>query len=95
MPKCCSASGTPAATRVPVTAPLGEQVAALFRSVAPATVAGIGSVLLLPEVLAKPLRDDASNRRRSTGSTAAPAITPAATSSDTAAARRGIRITRQ
>ena len=44
--------------------PLGEQVAALFRSAAPATVAGIGSVLLLPEVLAKPLRDDATNEVR-------------------------------
>ena len=44
--------------------PLGEQVAALFRSVAPATVAGIGSVLLLPEVLAKPLRDDATDEVR-------------------------------
>ena len=44
--------------------PLGEQVAALFRSAAPATVAGIGSVLLLPEVLAKPLRDDATDEVR-------------------------------
>ena len=44
--------------------PLGEQVAALFRSVAPATVAGISSVLLLPEVLAKPLRDDATDEVR-------------------------------
>jgi predicted nucleic acid-binding protein len=38
--------------------PLGEQVAALFRSAAPAT-AGLGSVLLLPEVLGRPLRDGA------------------------------------
>lgn len=44
--------------------PLGEQVADLFRSAAPATVAGIGSVLLLPEVLAKPLRDDATDEVR-------------------------------
>jgi len=29
--------------------PLGEQVVTLFPSAAPATVAGIGSVLLLPE----------------------------------------------
>ena len=44
--------------------PLGEQVADLFRSATPATVAGIGSVLLLPEVLAKPLRDDATDEVR-------------------------------
>jgi hypothetical protein len=40
--------------------PLGQQVAALFRSAAPATMAGIGSVLLLPEVLSRPLRDGAT-----------------------------------
>jgi predicted nucleic acid-binding protein len=40
--------------------PLGEQVEALFRSAAPATTAGIGSVLLLPEVLSRPLRDGAT-----------------------------------
>ena len=39
--------------------PLGEQVAALFRSAAPTTAAGLGSVLLLPEVLSRPLRDGA------------------------------------
>ena len=33
--------------------PLGERVAALFRRASP----GVGSVLLLPEVLSKPLRD--------------------------------------
>jgi predicted nucleic acid-binding protein len=44
--------------------PLGGQVAALFRSVAPATVAGIGSVLLLPEVLGRPLRDGAIDEVR-------------------------------
>lgn len=44
--------------------PLGEQVADLFRSATPATVAGIGSVLLLPEVLAKPLRDEATDEVR-------------------------------
>jgi predicted nucleic acid-binding protein len=40
--------------------PLGDRVAALFRSATPETVAGIGSVLLLPELLAKPLRDGAT-----------------------------------
>src|SRR5580700_1561095 len=43
---------------------LGQRVAALFRSVAPGTMAGIGSVLLLPEVLARPLRDDAADEVR-------------------------------
>lgn len=37
--------------------PLGGRVAALFAD-APAGAAGIGSVMLLTEVLAKPLRDD-------------------------------------
>jgi predicted nucleic acid-binding protein len=36
---------------------LGQRVAALFRRTGPGTVAGAGSVLLLPEVLSKPLRD--------------------------------------
>jgi predicted nucleic acid-binding protein len=36
--------------------PLGRLVRALF-SVEPGVVAGVGSVLLLPEVLAKPMRD--------------------------------------
>jgi len=44
--------------------PLGEQVATLFRSTAPATIAGIGSVLLLPEVLSRPLRDGAVDEVR-------------------------------
>ena len=44
--------------------PLGEQVAALFRSAAPATSAGLGSVLLLPEVLGRPLRDGAADEVR-------------------------------
>jgi predicted nucleic acid-binding protein len=44
--------------------PLGEQVAALFRSGAPATSAGLGSVLLLPEVLGRPLRDGAVDEVR-------------------------------
>jgi predicted nucleic acid-binding protein len=44
--------------------PLGEQVAALFRSVAPAAAAGLGSVLLLPEVLSRPLRDGAVDEVR-------------------------------
>jgi predicted nucleic acid-binding protein len=43
--------------------PLGEQVAALFRSATPAT-AGLGSVLLLPEVLGRPLRDGAVDEVR-------------------------------
>jgi predicted nucleic acid-binding protein len=37
--------------------PLGQRVAALFRSIGPGALAGAGSVLLLPEVLSKPLRD--------------------------------------
>ena len=36
--------------------PLGRRVIALFRETALGTTAGIGSVLLLPEVLSKPLR---------------------------------------
>jgi predicted nucleic acid-binding protein len=36
--------------------PLGERVRALF-PVEPDSMAGVGSVLLLPEVLAKPMRD--------------------------------------
>ena len=43
---------------------LGERVAALFRSADPATTAGTGSVLLLPEVLGKPLRDGATDEIR-------------------------------
>jgi len=37
--------------------PLGQRVAALFSSTGPGELAGAGSVLLLPEVLSKPLRD--------------------------------------
>jgi predicted nucleic acid-binding protein len=44
--------------------PLGRRVAALFRSAAPATMAGVGSVLLLPELLGKPLRDGATDEIR-------------------------------
>ncbi|MBO0806793.1 MAG: PIN domain-containing protein [Actinobacteria bacterium] len=44
--------------------PLGQRVAALFRSAAPAAAAGAGSVLLLPEVLGKPLRDGAVDEIR-------------------------------
>lgn len=44
--------------------PLGERVAALFRSAAPGTWAGTGSVLLMPEVLGKPLRDGATDEVR-------------------------------
>jgi predicted nucleic acid-binding protein len=40
--------------------PLGQRVIALFRSAAPGAMAGTGSVLLLPEVLGKPLRDGAA-----------------------------------
>jgi predicted nucleic acid-binding protein len=40
--------------------PLGERVAALFRSARP----GTGSVLLLPEVLGKPLRDGTADEVR-------------------------------
>jgi predicted nucleic acid-binding protein len=44
--------------------PLGQRVAGLFREAAPGMTAGIGSVLLLPEVLAKPLRDGSSDEIR-------------------------------
>jgi predicted nucleic acid-binding protein len=44
--------------------PLGQRVAALFRPVGPGALAGAGSVLLLPEVLAKPLRDGTPNEVR-------------------------------
>jgi predicted nucleic acid-binding protein len=44
--------------------PLGRRVAALFRSAGAGTTAGIGSVLLLPEVLGKPLRDGATQEVR-------------------------------
>ena len=44
--------------------PLGEQVAALFRSVVPPQTAGLGSVLLLPEVLSRPLRGGAVDEVR-------------------------------
>jgi predicted nucleic acid-binding protein len=37
--------------------PLGQRVAALFKEAGPGALAGAGSVLLLPEVLSKPLRD--------------------------------------
>jgi predicted nucleic acid-binding protein len=40
--------------------PLGWRVAALFKQAAPGMLAGAGSVLLLPEVLGKPLRDGAA-----------------------------------
>jgi predicted nucleic acid-binding protein len=44
---------------------LGQRVAALFRSAGPAgPPAGIGSVLLLPEVLGKPLRDGSTDEIR-------------------------------
>jgi predicted nucleic acid-binding protein len=44
--------------------PLGKQVAALFRSAAPPQTAGLGSVLLLPEVLSRPLRGGAVDEVR-------------------------------
>lgn len=44
--------------------PLGARIAALFRAAAPGGHAGIGSVLLLPEVLAKPLGDGATQEVR-------------------------------
>jgi predicted nucleic acid-binding protein len=44
--------------------PLGQRVAALFREAAPGMTAGIGSVLLLPEVLGKPLRDGSTDEIR-------------------------------
>jgi len=40
--------------------PLGRRVRSLL-AVEPGAVAGVGSVLLLPEVLAKPMRDQASD----------------------------------
>jgi len=43
---------------------LGERVATLFRSAEPATTAGIGSVLLMPEILSKPLREGATDEIR-------------------------------
>ena|SRR6266516_4548734 len=44
--------------------PLGKRVAALFQETGPDGVAGVGSVLLLPEVLAKPLRDGSPDEVR-------------------------------
>ena len=44
--------------------PLGQRVAALFREARPGELAGAGSVLLLPEILAKPLRDGTASEVR-------------------------------
>ncbi len=44
--------------------PLGGRVAALFRPAGLGETAGTGSVLLLPEVLGKPLRDGATDEIR-------------------------------
>lgn len=44
--------------------PLGRRVAALFEAVAPGGTTGAGSVLLLPEVLGKPLRDGVTDEVR-------------------------------
>src|SRR3984957_24088 len=45
--------------------PLGQRVAALIQLACPGTIAGVGSVLLLPEVLSKPLRDGTADEIRS------------------------------
>jgi len=44
--------------------PLGQRVAALFRGATPGTTAGVGSVLLLPEVLSTPLHDGTAEEIR-------------------------------
>jgi predicted nucleic acid-binding protein len=44
--------------------PLGRRVAALFTTAGAGTLAGAGSVLLLPEVLGKPLRDGTTDEVR-------------------------------
>jgi predicted nucleic acid-binding protein len=44
--------------------PLGRRVANLFWTASPSSPAGIGSVLLLPELLAKPLRDGTTDEIR-------------------------------
>jgi predicted nucleic acid-binding protein len=44
--------------------PLGRRVAALFSAAGTGTTVGTGSVLLLPEVLGKPLRDGATDEIR-------------------------------
>jgi predicted nucleic acid-binding protein len=44
--------------------PLGERIIALFRTPGPGTMAGTGSVLLLPELLSKPLRDGTADEIR-------------------------------
>ena len=44
--------------------PLGQRVIALFRSAGPGAMAGTGSVLLLPELLSKPLRDGSADEIR-------------------------------
>ncbi len=44
--------------------PLGGRVAALFRSAGRGETAGAGSVLLLPEILSKPVRDGATDEIR-------------------------------
>jgi predicted nucleic acid-binding protein len=44
--------------------PLGQRVLAVFRSAGPGKTAGTGSVLLLPELLGKPLRDGSTDEVR-------------------------------
>ncbi|MGH9210968.1 MAG: type II toxin-antitoxin system VapC family toxin [Acidimicrobiales bacterium] len=41
--------------------PLGSRVAALFPTASDADAAGVGSVLLLPELLTRPTRDDSDD----------------------------------
>jgi predicted nucleic acid-binding protein len=48
--------------------PLGQRVAALFRTAGSSTTAGAGSVLLLPEVLSRPLRDGTPDEVRTLAS---------------------------
>jgi predicted nucleic acid-binding protein len=51
--------------------PLGRRVAALFRQASPGPQGrfiGVGSVLLIPEILAKPLRDGATSAAQSLSS---------------------------
>jgi predicted nucleic acid-binding protein len=44
--------------------PLGRRVLSLFRGAEPGAAAGTGSVLLLPEVLSRPLRDGGTGEIR-------------------------------
>jgi predicted nucleic acid-binding protein len=44
--------------------PLGRRVAALFKAAGAGPLAGVGSVLMLPEMLGKPLRDGSTDEVR-------------------------------